>query len=92
MLQLLLLCCIAFANLVEMCEQRIRHFVGCNHDYAYDYARCTTAFARPNQAVCVPASGYLRDLPRSLDVQDANTAGLCPACAGKSPPSSQGSQ
>jgi hypothetical protein len=79
-------------SFTEMCDQRLRHYTQCGHQYAYDYFRCPAALAREGQTVCVPASGNLRDLPRSLDAADRNLPGLCPACAGKSPTSSRNSQ
>lgn len=41
-------------------------------------------------SVCL-ASGSIRDLPRALDVRDQNLDDICPACSGKTHPSSQGS-
>ncbi len=75
-----------------MCEQRCHHYQGCGHLNAYDYIRCSVALARPDRKLCMPASGSLRDLPRALDIQDQDLAGLCPPCSGLTPPSSQGSQ
>ena len=75
-----------------MCEQRCHHYQDCGHLYPYDYTKCSVALARPNQEVCVPASGSMRDLPRALDIQDQDLAGLCPPCCGLSPPSSEHSQ
>ncbi|OQV10133.1 hypothetical protein CLAIMM_14176 [Cladophialophora immunda] len=76
----------------NMCEQLCRQYRLCNHRYTYDYVKCKLALARPWKAVCVPPSGYMRDLPRALDVQDLDLPGLCPYCAGRSPRSSQASQ
>ncbi|KAL4994007.1 hypothetical protein BDV10DRAFT_177726, partial [Aspergillus recurvatus] len=77
-----------------MCDLLCKRYTGrngCGHTYSYDFQRCQLAFQRPNQAVCVPTSGNLRDLPRVTDAQDDNQEGLCPYCKGETPPSSQGS-
>jgi len=75
-----------------MCEQNCHLYIKCNHLAAYDFSRCATARARPDQAFCVPDSGLLRDLPRALDVRDQEIDDFCAACLGKTPPSSQGSE
>ena len=75
-----------------MCKQNCHFYRKCSHLAAYDFSTCATARARPNQVFYVPASGLLRDLPHALDVRDQNIDAFCPACLGKTPPSSQGSQ
>ena len=64
----------------DMCEQLCHQYMRCGHLSARDYSKCAVALARPQQTICVPASGSIRDLPRALDAQDRNIAGFCPAC------------
>ena len=84
--------CRRLRKIKKMCEINCHHYEKCNHLAIYDYARCAAAWARPNQALCVPSSGKLRDLPRVVDVRDQDIDDFCPACRGETPPSSRGSQ
>ena len=49
------------------------------------YLRHAAALAGPNQEVCVPNSGKVRDLEIDLDVQDSNLPGECSVCAKRLP-------
>jgi hypothetical protein len=75
-----------------MCEIQVKTYARCRrnpqHDVRGDYLRCALALARPNQQLCLPASGQQRDLPLSLDVQDTNVAGECPVCNARTPSNS----
>ena len=80
------------ADYTQMCYKRMIHWAQCGHQTSTDFTRCAAARQRPNQALCVPPSGHIRDLPQDLDIQDRNTPGLCSECRGCTPPSSAGSQ
>jgi hypothetical protein len=75
-----------------MCDIQVKTYASCRrtpqHNVRGDYLRCVAAHARPNQQLCIPASGQQRDLPLSLDVQDTNIAGECPVCNGRTPSNS----
>jgi len=75
-----------------MCGIACKTYAGCRrnpkHNIRTGYLRCQTAQARPNQQLCVPASGQQRDLPLTLDIQDTNVAGDCPVCEAETPPNS----
>ena len=75
-----------------MCSKRMIHYRECDHTWGGEILRCAAALARPQQALCIPPSGHIRDLPQELDAQDRNQPGKCPACLGTTPPSSVGSQ
>ena len=81
-------------NSPSMCEVRIITYQSCavrpRHQRREGFNRCSLANARPNQSVCVPASGQLRDLPLSQDAQDRNIAGKCPICHRRTPSDSSG--
>ncbi|KAF9729877.1 hypothetical protein PMIN01_11810 [Paraphaeosphaeria minitans] len=60
-----------------MCDIQVKAYVRCHrnpsHQVRGDNLRCALALARPNEQLCVPASGQQRDLPLSLDAQDTET-------------------
>ena len=75
-----------------MCFKRMIQYAKCGHFSHAEILKCAAACKRPNQTPCVPASGHQRDLPQTIDVQDRNQPGSCPACMVMTPPSSAGSQ
>ena len=77
--------------LPRMCTKRMKHYAECNHTAYRGFNKCAIALGRPNEEVCVPASGHSRDLIQDLDRRDRDTPGKCPICKGSTPPSSAGS-
>lgn len=77
---------------INMCDIQVTTYASCRrnpqHQVRGDYLRCAAARARPNQQLCMPASGQLRDLPLSLDAQDTNVQGECPICNARTPSNS----
>jgi hypothetical protein len=76
----------------DMCFIQITTYLNCRrnpqHEVRGDYLRCSTARARQGQTLCMPVTLQLRDLPLSLDVQDTNVGGRCPACDARTPSNS----
>lgn len=80
---------------LQMCEIRVLEWSapprGCGHQFSAGYNRCLATLSRPGQVTCAPPAG-MRELSRSLDIQDRDLSGKCPACRKITPPSSVGSQ
>lgn len=77
---------------VTMCDIRGLTYARCTRNPKHvergAYLYCPTAEARPIKTPCVPPSGKLRDLEITLDIQDTNLPGECPACAKRTPSNS----
>jgi hypothetical protein len=90
-----------------MCIKKIFIYRDCPHRWAEDINKCAQALARKNERICTPQEAWAQEginmqlnvedaqhqrfLPMNLDVQNQNQDGRCPACLGKTPPSSRDS-
>ncbi|KAG5293582.1 hypothetical protein I7I50_04029 [Histoplasma capsulatum G186AR] len=82
---------INFPHSHAMCEWACKTYAACTRNpkhMHHEHIIFCTLTRRDANDPCLPATGFLRDLPLVLDVQDTNIAGSCPPCAGTTPTNS----